>query len=113
MGYQERRKRMNQVNRPPQNVHLLAREDVQRGFFCNSTFVSQNNEAFCVEMYSFSPPSVADAGFLVMQARAFLTPAEAKRMVAAIQKTIDDFEKRNGTIETDTTSRLELPDQVG
>ena len=78
-------------------IEVKVDEEVAKGTFANFTNISHSPEEFLLD-FLFVHPS-PPPGFGKLLSRVILTPAHAKRLVAALNENIHQYEERFGTIE--------------
>ncbi|MDX8402739.1 MAG: DUF3467 domain-containing protein [Mariprofundaceae bacterium] len=76
----------------PQELQIHFPPEVQRGVYANQMLVSHTAEEFVMDFILATPP----AG--VVNARVLVSPAHAKRIVAALQENIARYEAMHGEI---------------
>ncbi len=76
----------------PQELQIHFPPEVQRGVYANQMLVAHTPEEFVLDFILATPP----AG--VVNARVLVSPAHAKRIVAALQENIARYEATHGEI---------------
>lgn len=82
------------VNKTPAGLTIHASEETQRGFYSNVARITHSPEEFVVDFVFIA----ADPPAGTLGARIILSPAHAKRLVAAIAENVNRFESRFGEI---------------
>jgi len=81
-----------------QELQVQLSADVQRGTYANQMISSHTREEFILDFILSTPPVA------VVNARVLISPAHAKRMVAALQDNIDRYEAAHGKIPASPSS---------
>ena len=82
-----------QVNQP-QGMNIEISEEIAEGIYSNLAIISHSNQEFVVDFIRLMP-NVPKAK---VKSRIVLTPAHAKRLLAALKDNITRFEAQHGTI---------------
>lgn len=83
----------NPPKKPPtKNLQVSLDPETAKGRYCNHVSISHTREEFVLDFALIHPPVGA------VHSRLILSPAHAKRLVAAIQDNIAKYEARNGPI---------------
>jgi len=77
----------------PQDIQVQIPPEVQRGTYANQLVVAHSPEEFILDFIFVTPP----AG--IVNSRVVISPAHAKRMVAALQENIIRYEASFGEIK--------------
>jgi len=80
-----------------QSIQVTIPPEIQRGTFANQTLISNTTEEFVLDFVFASPPAAT------IVSRVILSPAHTKRLVAALHKNVQEYEKTYGKI------RMALP----
>ena len=75
-----------------QELQIQVPPDVQRGVYANQMFVANTQEEFVLDFILASPPTG------MVNARVIISPTHAKRIVAALQESIGNYEAQFGEI---------------
>jgi len=75
-----------------QELQIQVPPDVQRGIYANQMFATHTQEEFILDFILASQPAA------VVNARVIISPTHAKRIVAALQENIDNYEAHFGEI---------------
>jgi len=84
----------------PQDIQVQIPPEVQRGTYANQLVVAHSPEEFILDFIFVTPP----AG--VVNSRVVISPAHAKRMVAALQENIIRYEATFGEIKVNPLSAV-------
>jgi len=82
----------NESTEVKQELQIQVPTDVQRGVYANQMFSAHTQEEFIMDFILATPP----AG--VVNARVIVSPTHAKRIMAALQENIKQYEARYGEI---------------
>lgn len=80
---------------PSPKIQIQIDDDVAQGTYTNLVLINHNENEFVLD-FAFVQPGAARAK---VRARMISSPRHTKRLLAALQKNIDRFEERFGTIE--------------
>ncbi len=80
------------ANDAQQGIQLSVSPEVQRGAFANQTLIANTPEEFVLDFIFASAPTAS------ITSRVILTPAHAKRLVAALHNNIQEYERTFGKI---------------
>src|SRR5689334_20861062 len=87
---------MTEPTNKPGNLTIHASEEAQRGFYSNVARITHSPEEFVIDfVFIASDPPAGTLG-----SRIILSPAHAKRLVAAIAENVGRFEARFGEIKS-------------
>ena len=75
-----------------QELQIQVPPEVQRGIYANQMFATHTQEEFILDFILASQPAA------VVNARVIISPTHAKRIVAALQENIDNYESHFGEI---------------
>jgi hypothetical protein len=83
---------------PPASPKLQVQidDDVSQGVYSNLVLINHTENEFILD-FAFIQPNNARAK---VRARVVSSPRHTKRLIAALQKNLDRYEERFGTIET-------------
>jgi len=87
-----------------QELQIQVPPEVQRGIYANQMFSTHTQEEFVLDFIFASQPAA------VVNARVIVSPTHAKRIVAALQESIYNYEAHFGEIEQ--TNPLALSNTV-
>jgi len=76
-----------------QELKIQVPPEVQRGVYANQMFSTHTQEEFVLDFIFASQPAA------VVNARVIVSPTHAKRIVAALQESIHNYEAHFGEIE--------------
>ncbi len=76
----------------PQALQIQLSPEVQRGVYANQMFATHTQEEFILDFILASQPAA------VVNARVIISPTHAKRIVAALQENISNYESNFGEI---------------
>jgi len=82
----------DEENEVSQELQVQLPPEVQRGVYANQMFVVHTQEEFVLDFILASQPTA------VVNARVIISPTHAKRMLAALQENIANYESRFGEI---------------
>lgn len=77
----------------PQNIEVRYPETLQAGTYANSMMVSHTKEEFIIDFMVIAQPVSS------VTARVIVSPGHMKRMIAALQENLANYEKAFGSIE--------------
>jgi len=83
-----------------QEIQVQMPPEVQRGTYANQLLVAHSPEEFILDFILATPP----AG--VVNSRVIVSPAHAKRIVAALQDNITRYEATYGEIEVNPLANM-------
>jgi len=75
-----------------QELQIQVPPEVQRGIYANQMFATHTQEEFILDFIFASQPAA------VVNARVVISPTHAKRIVAALQENINNYEAHFGEI---------------
>ncbi len=75
-----------------QELQIQVPPEVQRGVYANQMFATHTQEEFILDFILASQPAA------VVNARVIISPTHAKRIVAALQENINNYESNFGEI---------------
>jgi len=75
-----------------QELQIQVPPEVQRGVYANQMFATHTQEEFILDFILASQPAA------VVNARVIISPTPAKRIVAALQENINNYESNFGEI---------------
>lgn len=84
-------------------IKVKMSDEVLRGAYANEMMVTHTKEEFLLDFINVFPPEG------IVNARIIISPGHAKRIVAALQENIAQYEADHGTIE----EALEAPVELG
>jgi len=87
----------------PQDIQVQIPPEVQRGTYANQLVIAHSPEEFILDFIFVTPP----AG--IVNSRVVISPAHAKRMVAALQENIIRYEASFGEINLNSLSAMPEP----
>lgn len=76
-----------------QPIQIKAENSVLKGVYLNMMEAKSNKEEFCLDFYNIFPP------IGVLTSRIVISPGHLKRMIKALQNSLDSYEKSFGKIE--------------
>ncbi len=85
----------NNQNQDPNNININLNEMVAAGAYCNLALVNHSPSEFVVDFIQLMP-GVQQAN---VRSRVILAPIHAKRVMAALQQNIANFEQQYGEIK--------------
>jgi hypothetical protein len=80
---------------PQQKVQIQIDDDVAQGIYANLVLLSHTENEFVLD-FAFIQPSTGRAK---VRARVISSPRHTKRLLVALQKNIERYEERYGTID--------------
>ncbi|MDQ6954894.1 MAG: DUF3467 domain-containing protein [Mariprofundaceae bacterium] len=83
----------NKQEAAPQELQIQVSPDIQRGTYANQMFVAHTQEEFILDFILASQPAA------MINARVIVSPTHAKRIVAALQENINNYESHYGKID--------------
>jgi len=84
----------------PQDIKVQMPPEMQHGVYANQLLVAHSPEEFILDFILVTPP----AG--VVNSRVIVSPAQAKRMISALQENIQRYEATYGEIDAHPLSNL-------
>ena len=93
---------MSDNNNPeiPQDIQVQMPPEVQRGTYANQLLVAHSPEEFILDFILVTPP----AG--VVNSRVIVSPAQAKRMISALEENVERYEATFGEINVTPTAGM-------
>ncbi|MDQ6967463.1 MAG: DUF3467 domain-containing protein [Mariprofundaceae bacterium] len=85
-------KKESQEATTTQELKIQVPPEVQRGVYANQMFATHTQEEFILDFILASQPAA------VVNARVIISPTHAKRIVAALQENIHNYESNFGEI---------------
>lgn len=85
---------MADQNTTPQGMNIEIAEEIAEGIYSNLAIISHSNQEFVVDFIRLMP-NVPKAK---VKSRIILTPAHAKRLLAALADNVKRFEAQHGSI---------------
>ncbi len=86
---------MSDESSPPPKLQVQIDDDLSQGVYSNLVLINHSENEFVLD-FSFLQPSSSRAK---VRTRVISSPRHTKRLIAALQKNIDRYEERFGTIE--------------
>jgi len=83
----------NKQEAAPQELQIQVSPEIQRGTYANQMFVAHTQEEFILDFILASQPTA------MINARVIISPTHAKRIVAALQENINNYEANFGKID--------------
>ncbi|MDX1535830.1 MAG: DUF3467 domain-containing protein [Candidatus Spechtbacterales bacterium] len=81
------------ANQNQQQIKMNASEDVLKGAYANAMQISHTKEEFILDFFLAHPPQGQ------LASRVITSPGHAKRIVAALQQNIKNYEEKFGEIK--------------
>ena len=85
----------NNQNQDPNNINIQLNEMIASGVYCNLALVNHSPSEFVVDFIQLMP-GVQQAN---VRSRVILAPLHAKRVLAALQQNITNYEQQFGEIK--------------
>lgn len=84
---------MDQPKEQPQQIQVKVTDEVLKGVYANMVQVGHGPEEFVLDFMNIFPPSG------IVSARVILSPGHMKRLIAAMQDNLKNFEQQFGSIK--------------
>jgi hypothetical protein len=85
---------MENRNKQEQQISIELPEEIAEGEYCNFAIIAHSHEEFVIDFVRYTP-GVPKAK---VKSRVILSPAHAKRLVAALSENVKKFESEFGSI---------------
>jgi hypothetical protein len=87
---------LHSIQEPQQQIQIKISDEIMKGFYANTMFVSHTGEEFAMDFIS----TLAAPNQGVVGAKIITSPGHMKRIVDALQDNIKKYEDQFGTIKT-------------
>ena len=81
------------MTKQQQELKIQASPDMAKGAYTNNLLVRHNKDEFIMDFLMLAPPTAA------LASRVITSPAQAKRIAAALAENVERYEKTYGSIE--------------